>query len=127
MGHLESIAEPAPGIDRPILVYDDTCGICTRAARFVRRNASVEIVGLTSLTDELREMLPDDYERCAHLITADGVYSCGEAMVGAYELTGRAPARILPAVRWLPGYERVREGTYRLVARNRARIGRWWS
>lgn len=108
----------------PTLVYDDDCGICTRAALFVDRNADVRLVGFSDLTAELRERLPADYERCAHLVTDEGVSSCGEAMERAFEYTGLPPAGLLPYVRRVPGYESAREGTYRLVADNRPLIAR---
>ena len=108
----------------PTLVYDDDCGICTRAAHYVERRSDIGIVGFSDLDDELRTRLPAEYERCAHLITDESVYSCGEAMERAYERTGLPPSVALPALRRIPGYGAVRERAYRLVAENRPLIGR---
>lgn len=108
----------------PTLVYDDDCGICTRAARFIDRHAAVEIVGFSDLTEELRSRLPGEYERCAPFVGEETVYSCGEAMERAYEHTGLPPSRLLPLFRRLPGYGPLRERVYRIVANNRPLIGR---
>ena len=108
----------------PTLVYDDGCGVCTRAARYVGRHSDVEIVGFSKLTDDLRARLPANYEQCAYLVTDEAVYSCGEAMERAYERTGLPPSNALPALRRLPGYGSVREQVYRVVATNRPLISR---
>jgi hypothetical protein len=72
-----------------------------------------------------RARLPADWRECAHLLTDDAVYSCGEAMVRAYELTGEPPARLVPLARRLPGYDRAQEGAYRFVAAHRDWFGRF--
>jgi len=108
----------------PRLVYDDDCGMCTRAARYVARRAEVELVGFSALSPDQRACLPDDWEACAHLLTDDAVYSCGEAMVRAYELTAAPPTRLLPLLRRLPGYARVRDRVYRFIAGHRDWFGR---
>lgn len=108
----------------PTLVYDDDCGICTRAALFIDRHADIEIVGFSDLTDELRARLPGAFERCAHLVTEEAVYSCGEAMERAYERTDLPPSSLLPLFRRIPGYDSIRERVYRIVANNRPLIGR---
>lgn len=82
------------------------------------------VVGFSELTDEVRGRLPANYERCAHLVTGDRVYPCGEAMERAYELTGVPPSSLLPLFRSIPGYATAREGVYRFVAEHRPLIGR---
>ncbi|AEH39434.1 thiol-disulfide oxidoreductase DCC family protein [Halopiger xanaduensis] len=108
----------------PTLVYDDDCGVCTRAARFVDRRAAINIVGFSELSDDLRTRLPPDYEECAHFVTDETTYSCGAAMERAYERTGLLPSQLFPLVRRVPGYVPVREFVYRVVASNRPSIGR---
>jgi predicted DCC family thiol-disulfide oxidoreductase YuxK len=108
----------------PRLVYDDDCAVCTRAARWVGARAAVELVPFSAVDASLADRLPADWRSCAHLLTADTIYSCGEAMARAYELTGHPPARLLPALRRIPGWPRLREAVYRLVASNRSLIGR---
>ena len=108
----------------PILVYDADCDICTRAAVFISSHADVELVGFSELDEETRASLPPDFERCAHLVVDGRVYSCGEAMERAFELT-TLPAASLPSLlRRVPGYEPVREGVYRWVADNRPLVSR---
>ena len=109
---------------RSTLVYDDDCGVCTRAALFIDRHADVEIVGFSELTDALRARLPEGFERCAHFVTDEGVYSCGEAMERAYEQTDLPPSTLLPLLRRIPGYAAVRGRAYRVVANNRPLISR---
>ena len=108
----------------PTLVYDDDCGVCTRAALFIARHGYYDVIGYSELTDELRAPLPPDFERCAHLVTETDVYSCGEAMERAYEHTGLPAASLLSLFRWVPGYRTVRESVYRLIAGNRPLVSR---
>ncbi|MFB6218273.1 MAG: thiol-disulfide oxidoreductase DCC family protein [Halobacteriaceae archaeon] len=117
---MSAAASEAP----PRLVYDDDCGFCTRAARHVARRGVVELVGFSELGPDQRARLPPDWEECAHLLTDDAVYSCGEAMVRAYELTGTRPARLVPLARRLPGYAWLRDGVYGFVAAHRDWFGR---
>lgn len=108
----------------PVLVYDDDCGMCARAARLVERHADIELVGFSALSDDRRARLPEDFEQCAHLIADGTVYSCGEAMERAYELTDLPASRLPTRLRQVPGYESAREFGYKLVAENRSLVGR---
>lgn len=108
----------------PTLVYDDDCGICTRAAQFVDRRAAIDIAGFSELTDDLRARLPVDYEECAHFVTDETTYSCGAAMERAYERTNLLPSQLFPLFRRVPGYKFAREYVYRIVASNRPLISR---
>ncbi|WP_136687725.1 thiol-disulfide oxidoreductase DCC family protein [Halorhabdus amylolytica] len=109
---------------QPTLVYDDDCGFCTRSARFVARHGSVRIVGFSELSHEQRERLPPEYQECAHLLTDDTVYSCGEAVERAFAETELAPAGLFDALGRVPGYPATRERVYRWVAENRGTVGR---
>ena len=114
-------------IDTPILVYDDDCGFCTRSARFIRRHSggsAIDIVGFSDLTPEQRARLPVDFRDCAHLITDETVYSCGEAVEQAFARTKLVPIGLPRVLDTVPGYPLVRERGYRLVADNRGRISR---
>jgi predicted DCC family thiol-disulfide oxidoreductase YuxK len=111
------------GRDR--LVYDDDCGFCTYAALWVvERGADVELVAFSELSNADRERLPPDWERCAHLLTEEGRFSCGASMTRAYERTDGPFARWLPYLRRVPGFAVVRELAYRVVAANRDWFGR---
>lgn len=109
---------------QPTLVYDDDCGFCTRAARFVARHGSVRLVGFSELSPSLRARLPADYESCAHFVTDGAVYSCGEAIERALATTELAPAALFAGLRAVPGYPATRERLYRAVADNRETVGR---
>ncbi|MGM0399635.1 MAG: thiol-disulfide oxidoreductase DCC family protein [Halobacteriota archaeon] len=107
------------------LVYDDDCGFCTWWADFFAANSTVRIVGFSRLTPDLEDRLPVDYERCAHFVTADAVYSCGEAVEVALRRAALVPE-------WIPWtgldqfgpYVRLRERGYRWIADNRGRLGK---
>lgn len=111
----------------PLLVYDDDCGFCTWSAGLALRHAEFEAVGFRELSPEQRARLPDDYERCAHLVTDDAIYSCGAAaertIVGMVPATGPAFA----ALGRVPSYRRLREWLYRWIADRRAIWGRYRS
>ncbi|MFB6202115.1 MAG: thiol-disulfide oxidoreductase DCC family protein [Halorhabdus sp.] len=108
----------------PILVYDDDCGFCTRAATFVARHGTVDIVGFSAVTPDLRDRLPEGYRDCAHLLTDDAVYSCGEAIERALAETELVPSGLFAVCRSVPGYPSFREWGYRRVANNRETVGR---
>lgn len=108
----------------PRLVYDDDCGFCTRSAEWVSRRATVELVGFSDLTPDQRARLPEDWRECAHLLTNETVYSCGEAMERAFARTGTVPEGVVSAARRIPGHERIRERGYRIVADHRGLFGK---
>lgn len=108
----------------PTLVYDDDCGFCTRAAAFVARHGSVETVGFGELPASLRDRLPPDYRECAHLVTEEAVYSCGESIERALAETELVPAPLFTLFRTVPGYPSLREWGYCRIAENRGTIGR---
>jgi len=113
-------------MELPVLVYDDDCGFCTWCAAFVDERSEVPIVGFSQLTPELREYLPADYEDCAHFVTADRVYSCGEAIEQAFVRTSvGSPVRpIIDRLRGIEAYNAAREWGYRRVADNRDLFGK---
>lgn len=110
--------------DRPILLFDDDCGVCTDAARWVAERDAVELVGFSDVSDDVVERLPAEWRSCAHLITDDSVYSCGEAMERAFLLTDHWGTRPVGVARRLPGYARIREVGYRIFASNRPAVAR---
>ncbi|MFC7237174.1 thiol-disulfide oxidoreductase DCC family protein [Saliphagus sp. GCM10025317] len=108
----------------PRLVYDDDCGFCTWCAEYADARGAFELVGFEELSPDQLARLPDDYETCAHLLTQDRVYSCGEALeeaVARLETPDRFVAR---AFQRLPGHSRLREWGYRAVADNRVLFGK---
>lgn len=114
----------------PTLVFDDDCGFCTWWAEFFDDRTDVRIVGFTDLTPELRERLPDDYEDCSHLVTDEGVYSCGQSLEEGLARMGDEYGVTRDAIdffRNFEDYERLRERGYRQVANNRGFWGQFLS
>ena len=111
--------------DQPRIVYDDDCGFCTWSVEYALARGEFTVVGFSELTATQRDRLPDDYQRCSHLLTESGVHSCGAAAeVVLAQLSGSGGA-VGRAFRLLPtGVRRaVREPLYRLAANNRDRPG----
>lgn len=110
----------------PVFVYDDDCGFCTWWAEFVAERAGLPIVGFADLGADLRARLPDDYETCAHLVTDERVYSCGEAIEESLLRTdlGALPRPLVERLRQFGSYRAVREWGYRRGAHNRALLGK---
>jgi predicted DCC family thiol-disulfide oxidoreductase YuxK len=108
----------------PRLVFDDECGFCTWCANFAARHGDVELVGFHELSPDQLARLPDDYERSAHLLTDDAVYSAGEAVERTLVVDFPALGPVFDALRCVPGYGRLRERLYRWGANNRVLLGR---
>ncbi|MFC7082445.1 DCC1-like thiol-disulfide oxidoreductase family protein [Halorussus caseinilyticus] len=112
-------------MDDATLVFDDDCGFCTWWADFFANRSNFRVVGFTELTDEERGRLPDDYEECAHLLTDDEVYSCGESLEQAF-VRSAVGEDFRPVVRFLRNfedYEHLREALYREIADRRGDLG----
>ncbi len=109
-----------------LLVYDDDCGFCTWWAEFFEQRSDVPIVGFSDLEPTLQNALPDDYDRCAHLV-ADGMrYSCGAAMEEAFirSSIGRPVRPGIDFLRRFDIYTAAREWTYSKIAHNRMLWGK---
>ncbi|MFB6187163.1 MAG: thiol-disulfide oxidoreductase DCC family protein [Halobacteriaceae archaeon] len=107
-------------------MYDDDCGFCTWCVAYARKRGEFNIVGFSNLSEDLKERLPENYERCAHLLTDDTVYSCGKATEIAIAHLS-SPLGILGRLfQTLPENIRkhIREPLYRLVADNRDVFGK---
>jgi predicted DCC family thiol-disulfide oxidoreductase YuxK len=113
-------------MDDATLVYDDDCGFCTWSADWIVERSDLELVGFSELSPELLERLPDDYEECAHLVTDDAVYSCGESVEQAL-LRSEYADEIRPLyefARQFEEYADLRERAYRWGADNRDKLGK---
>lgn len=108
------------------LVFDDDCGFCTWWAEAFADHSSVAIVGFSEMDDQLRDRLPPDYEECAHLVTEEAVYSCGEAIEEAFlrSEVGEPARPISERLRRSTAYGSLRELGYRFVAENRDHFGK---
>jgi predicted DCC family thiol-disulfide oxidoreductase YuxK len=107
------------------LVYDDDCGFCTWWAELFVDITDVELVGFSELDAETEALLPDDYEQCAHLVTDDAIYSCGEAIEQTFvrSSVGKPAAPLFDLLGRSGAYETFREESYRWVADRRALWG----
>lgn len=110
------------------LFYDDTCPICRRAVRRLRRKGlddRLELVPLSRVSEGTPPGLPEkgELKREIHLITADGRILRGAGALthlykrrrGGKALTGLYR---LPPVRWAV------DTLYRLIARHRHWLSR---
>jgi predicted DCC family thiol-disulfide oxidoreductase YuxK len=110
----------------PVL-FDDDCGFCRWSADRIRRldqGGALTFVPIQSDigSDLLRAVPPGLRLTAMHAVTADGrVWSGGEAVrVMLRELPGGVIASTLAAT--FPG---LTDRLYRLIARNRDRLGTW--
>lgn len=110
--------------EKPKLVYDDDCGFCTRSALYISRESEVALVPFSSVSPPLEDNLPENWQECAHLVTEDSIYSGGEAMVRAYELTDGRLSPFLGILRYIPGYEIVRDMIYDWITDHRPLVSR---
>jgi predicted DCC family thiol-disulfide oxidoreductase YuxK len=107
-----------------IFVYDDDCGFCSWWASFVAEYTDLGIAGFSALTDAERERLPENYEECAHLLTDEGVRSCGAAIEAVLERVGVLPSRLRLLLGQTADYGPLRERLYRAAADRRDVWGR---
>jgi len=119
--------EPRRFGERPLLLYDGECGLCSRTVRFVLRRDRLKRLRFAALRSAAGEaalraagLQPEPSLSTVVLLTADG-----EALVRSDAALGvaadlRWPWRWATALRWVP--RRLRDGAYRLVARHRLRI-----
>jgi predicted DCC family thiol-disulfide oxidoreductase YuxK len=111
---------------RVVLIYDEDCGFCRwsvdRILAWDREHRLRPLALQTGEADELLRGMPPERRRASwHLVTPDGIVRSGGAGAAPLlrELPGGGPmARV---ARTLPG---PTDAVYRLVARNRDRLGR---
>jgi predicted DCC family thiol-disulfide oxidoreductase YuxK len=109
------------------LVYDDDCGFCSWWAALAAEHTDLGIVGFEALTDDERERLPDDYEDCAHLLTADEVLSCGAAIEAVLDRMDVLPRELRLFLNQTADYGPLREKLYRAAADRRSLWGEFVS
>ncbi len=121
----EQASEPAAALDRPVVLYDGTCGLCHRSVRWLLRHerdhalAFAPLQGATAAA--LRARFPQIPTALSTVVLVDGdrvrLRSKAFLYVGKHL---RAPWRWMYGVRWLPGI--VLDLGYRFVAAIRYRI-----
>lgn len=117
-------AVPAFPDDRPILVFDGKCVLCSGFARFILRTDRHRRFHLLAAQTPLGTALyrhyglhPTDYE--TNILIADGrLWQKSESSIRVFEILG-APWSLVRIVRVLP--LALRDRLYAIVARNRLR------
>jgi predicted DCC family thiol-disulfide oxidoreductase YuxK len=113
-----------PSAPRHLLLWDGKCGLCRRAAEWVRRRDRLERFEIVPyqeaaappMTPQLRAAC----QRAMHVVTADGrILRAGRASLFVLRETGN---RRLAAILSLPPLVWAVELAYRIVARNRSQL-----
>ena len=118
-------AVPAFADDKPVIIFDGHCAMCSGFARFVLRHDTAARFRLLPAQTDLGRALfvhygyaPDDYE--TNLLLEDGrAYVKLETALRIVPHFG-FPWTLVPAFRVLP--VRFRDALYDVIARNRYRI-----
>ncbi len=118
------VTSPPP--EKPLFVYDGSCGFCRSwIGRSRRLTEGTVVYAASQEIAPLQEGIPAEaFERSAILIMPDGeAFSGAEAVLRALALV---PARRLPLgiYQRVPGAAPVAEAVYRLVARHRPLLTR---
>jgi predicted DCC family thiol-disulfide oxidoreductase YuxK len=113
--------------DKPIIVFDGYCAVCSRWARFVMRHDPSAKFRLLAAQTPLGHALyvhygldPKNYE--TNILIADGIaWFKAEGTIRMFESLGR-PWSVVALTRYLP--HTIRTRSYEALARNRFRFGR---
>lgn len=110
-------------------IYDDDCGFCSWWANFFYNNSDLSIISFSELTKKEIDVLPKHYEKCAHLIIENKVYSCGKAIEQAFLHTKKIKyiSPLIMLLRKSKTYNKFREWIYRYIANRRGFFGRYLS
>lgn len=111
------------GSRRPLLIYDETCPLCQNWVARCRRMTgdSVSYVAAQKMLNEC-PVPRGDLAQAVHLVEPGGRVAKGaEAIVRLLVLAGRSRLPLW-LYRNVPGFSRVMEFIYRLVARHRHRL-----
>ena len=119
-------AEPQ-AIDRPVVIFDGTCGFCRKQVGRIRRwDRAEEFTFISSHEPDLLERYPqlagEDLDAGMRLIEPGGRLFAGADAVHAI-------ARRLPRFRWLtwlyhvPGVKQIARLVYGWIARRRHKLG----
>lgn len=120
---------PTETLSRPrwVVIYDDTCGFCTRSARLGRaldwlRRFDWLPRSSPRVLEQYPQAHPDQTERRMAAIAPDGGLRLG--FYAVREIWLREPLLFLGGlVMWLPLVDRLGVPAYDWVARNRHRLG----
>ncbi|AHI23118.1 hypothetical protein B843_08665 [Corynebacterium vitaeruminis DSM 20294] len=107
-----------------IFYFDRDCGLCERAAGWLRRASAVSTVPASLGQEELPEPVRSGIGTEAYCLRGGRFYRGHESIGAALRFGGRwAPVRLVGAALLFPPLRPVFSRVYRLVADNRAAIG----
>lgn len=112
--------------DKPLIIFDGECGFCSRDVDFVLRHDKQGLFRFTPAQSPLGTALmrhygfhTDDYE--TSLLIENGVaHIYSDSVLRVVELLGGLMGMTATAMRLIPRF--IRDGVYRVVARNRMKI-----
>ena len=106
---------------RPTLIYDGNCSFCTRGVRRWQHVTGDRVEYLTSqeATDRFSQIPPTHFEHSVQLVDSQGVVFEGAEAVLRTLASVQGKGLLLWAYRKIPGFARVAEAIYRVMARNR--------
>lgn len=106
--------------DKPLLIYDDSCGFCRRSVEFLRRRVG-DAIETAPLSTAAGEIPRGSLEQAVHLRETDGSVSSGAEAVFRVLTRMKCGGLGLVLYRRMPGFSALSEAVYRLVARHRPR------
>jgi predicted DCC family thiol-disulfide oxidoreductase YuxK len=109
---------------RPLLIYDGDCDFCRRwIARWQRVTRDrVDYAPTREAAGRFPEIPAEDFARSVILVEPDGAVSRGaDAVIRSLSHAGRGRLAAW-CYRRVPGFARLSEAAYRLVAANRGRL-----
>jgi predicted DCC family thiol-disulfide oxidoreductase YuxK len=113
-------------MEKPLLVYDGTCGFCKRWIARWRRDLGdrVEVAPSQEVASRFPEIPPSAFAEAVHLIEPDGTRSRGAEAV--FRALAMAPGHGtgLWAYETVPGFRASSETCYRFVASHRPLLSR---
>ena len=108
--------------DRPILVWDGSCDFCRRTVNWLRSQVSddVRFVPYQQLSADFDAVDQAEFQRSVFLFRPSGEWCRGAEAVFECLALGPGPACSSWLYRYLPGFDRLAEWTYRFVAEHRS-------
>jgi predicted DCC family thiol-disulfide oxidoreductase YuxK len=112
-------------VSQPIVLYDGTCGLCSKAVQWILRHEADKDIAFAPLQGETAAGLRDRFAAIPATIDTvvyvdgDHAYLRSKAFLHLAKHL-RVPWRWVYAFRWMPGF--MLNGFYRLIAAIRYRV-----
>ena len=127
----ETLGFDPESLDRPLLVWDGTCGFCRRSLEHIQERVGdrLHYAPYQQVHRYFDEIDESDFEQAVHLIEPDGTYcSAAEAIFRGLSHDPKGGDSWSWAYVNLPGFRSVTEWGYERVADNRplvSKLSRW--